>query len=111
MRLFTKNHLWIDVEGNKAKIGITYLGQEFLGELIFINLPKIGDILHIDTKFADVEGVKKVTDLLSMVNGAVLSINEKLLEEPSIINSNADNEWLVEVEVDQIKEGLTEIEP
>ena len=111
MRLYTKSHLWIETDGNKAKIGITYLGQEFLGELIFINLPKRGDKLQIDKKFADVEGVKKVTDLISMVDGTVIDVNEKLIDEPSIINNNADQEWLIEVEINVLKEGLTEIEP
>ena len=110
MRLYSKNHLWIDIADDKARIGMTNFAQEKIGEIIFINLPEVGDLIVSGSKFGEVESTKKVTDLIAMVDGEVLAVNDDLALEPYRINENADNEWLIEVKVNKIPDNLSKEE-
>ncbi|MDF2544743.1 MAG: gcvH [Herbinix sp.] len=95
---FTKSHEWIEfLGGDKARIGITEYAQEALGDLVFINLPEVGDDVTLDESFADVESVKAVSEVISPVSGVVAAINEELLDSPELINQSAFDAWLVEV--------------
>ena len=111
MKLYSKSHLWIDITGNKARIGMTNLAQERLGDIVFLSLPDVGEQVKIDNKFGEVESAKTVTELLSMANGTVTSVNDDLVLEPYRINENADEEWLIEVEVAELSKDLTKEEP
>lgn len=95
---FTKSHEWVEfLEDDVVRIGLTDYAQEAMGDLVFINLPEIGDEVSIGDAFADVESVKAVEDVLSPVSGEITAINEELLDSPELINAVPYDSWLIEV--------------
>ena len=94
---YCATHEWILVEGDKATIGITDFAQKELGDLVFINLPNVGDEVAVDEAFADVESVKAVSDIISPVGGVIYEVNEALLDAPELINEDAYGAWIVKV--------------
>ncbi|MDO4486559.1 MAG: glycine cleavage system protein GcvH [Bacillota bacterium] len=96
---YSKSHEWVKmIDDTTALVGLTDFAQQELGDLVFINLPEEGDEFDADEVFADVESVKAVSDVLMPVAGAVAEINEELLDEPQMINSDPYGAWLVKVE-------------
>jgi glycine cleavage system H protein len=97
--LFSKSHEWVKfLNSTTAKVGISDYAQGQLGDLVFINLPEVGDDLVAGEEFADVESVKAVSSVYSPVTGTVKAINEELLDHPELVNSDAADAWLVEIE-------------
>jgi glycine cleavage system H protein len=97
--LYTKSHEWVLFENDTtAKIGISDFAQSELGDLVFVNLPEVGDEVVAGETFADVESVKAVSNVYSPVTGIVKAINEDLLDSPEYVNSNAMDAWFIEVE-------------
>ena len=94
---YTKEHEWVRVEGDVAYIGITDYAQSELGDIVFINLPGVGNTVAQSEVFADVESVKAVSDVFCPVTGTVTAVNEALLTAPELINANAFDAWLVKV--------------
>lgn len=94
---YTKSHEWVKMDGDVAIIGLTDFAQEQLGDLVFVNLPEEGDAVEAGETFADVESVKAVSDVYSPVTGTVAEINEELLDDPAMINSNPYDAWFVKV--------------
>lgn len=94
---YCATHEWILVEGDKVTIGITDFAQKELGDLVFINLPNVGDEVAVDEAFADVESVKAVSDIISPVGGVIYEVNEALLNAPELINEDAYGAWIVKV--------------
>jgi glycine cleavage system H protein len=95
---YTKSHEWIlFTDDTTAKIGITDFAQDELGDLVFINLPEEGDEVEIDQVFADLESVKAVSDIYGPVNGKISAVNEILMDEPELINSDPYGAWFIEV--------------
>ncbi|MGX6979587.1 glycine cleavage system protein H [Vagococcus elongatus] len=89
-------YLWIAEEGQNYRLGLTNDGQDELGSITFVSLPKVGSTLIKDEAFADVEAEKAVTELLSPLNGKVLEVNEKAVDEPSLLDSEDEAEaWLL----------------
>ena len=86
--LFTKDHEWIKIEGSEALIGITDYAQTELGEIVFVELPAVGDAIAIEKTFGTVEAVKAVSDLFMPVSGEVLDINALLEDKPELINED-----------------------
>jgi glycine cleavage system H protein len=98
-RLYTESHEWVLFENDTtATVGISDFAQSELGDLVFVNLPQVGDTVTAGERFADVESVKAVSDIYSPVTGTVAAINEALLEAPDKINRDAFGAWLVKVE-------------
>ncbi|NLA70531.1 MAG: glycine cleavage system protein GcvH [Clostridiales bacterium] len=95
---FTKDHEWLNYEGDVAVIGITDYAQESLGDLVFVNLPEVGDEVVAGEVFGDVESVKAVSDIFSPVSGTVCEVNEELLDAPEKINEDAWEAWFIKVE-------------
>lgn len=96
---FTKSHEWVqELEGGKVRIGISDYAQHALGELVFVNLPQVGDAVTAGTPLGDVESVKAVSDVFCPVTGTVSAINEELLDAPGKINEDAYGAWFIEVE-------------
>lgn len=94
---YTKSHEWVKETGEGAmQIGLTDFAQGELGDLVFVNLPAEGDPMVAGDTFADVESVKAVSDVYSPVTGTVAAINEALLDDPALINSDCYGAWLVE---------------
>jgi glycine cleavage system H protein len=105
-RRFSKEHLWILQEGNKAKIGISDYAQEKLGNILFLNLPDEEDELIVGSVFGDIESVKTVSDLIAPLSGRVVAVNEDLIDEPDAINEEPYESWFVEVELADLPEDL-----
>ena len=96
---YTKSHEWIlFADDGTAKVGLTDHAQDALGDLVFVNLPQVGDPVTAGEAFADVESVKAVSDVYSPVSGTVKAVNEDLLDAPESINADPYGAWLVEVE-------------
>lgn len=97
-RMYTETHEWVAVDGESATIGLTDFAQQELGDLVFVNLPEVGDELVGGEPFADVESVKAVSEVISPVDGTVVEVNEDLLDNPALINESAWDTWLVRAE-------------
>ncbi len=97
--LYSESHEWVQkLESGNARLGLTDFAQHELGDLVFVNLPQVGDALDIGDSFCDVESVKAVSDVYSPLTGTVAAINEDLMNEPQLINESPYDAWLVEVE-------------
>ena len=94
---YTSDHEWIRVEGHEAYVGITDYAQSELGDLVFVNLPEVGDEVVVGEAFGDVESVKAVADVMSPVSGIVEEVNEDLLDDASLINSDPYGSWFIKV--------------
>ena len=94
---YTKEHEWIKVEGNTGTIGITDHAQAALGDIVFVELPKVGAELKAGSSFGTVESVKAVSDLFAPVSGTVTEINADLATSPEKVNSEAHTAWMVKV--------------
>lgn len=96
---YTKSHEWVEfLDDTTALVGITDHAQHELGDLVFVNLPEVGDKLTAGKVFGDVESVKAVSDVLAPVSGTVAEINEELLDKPEKVNESAYKAWFVKVE-------------
>lgn len=94
---YAKSHEWLNVEEGVAVVGLSDYAQGELGDLVFVNLPEVGDDVTAGEPFADVESVKAVSDIYSPVTGVVLEINEELLDSPEKINSDPYGAWFIKV--------------
>ncbi len=101
---YTKEHEWIKVDGNIGTVGITDYAQNSLGDIVFVDLPKVGDTVEASKSFGSVESVKAVSDLFAPVSGKVTAINEELKNAPEKINSDANTTWLLKVELSDAKQ-------
>ncbi len=96
---YTKEHEWISVEGSTGTVGITDYAQSSLGDIVFVELPKVGDTLEAGKIFGSVESVKAVSDLYSPVSGTVTAVNEALNEAPEKVNADANGTWMLKLEL------------
>jgi glycine cleavage system H protein len=96
---YTREHEWISVEGSIGTIGITDYAQNSLGDIVYVDAPKVGDTVTANKPFGSVESVKAVSDLFSPVSGKVTEINESLKTEPDKINADAHGTWIIKVEL------------
>jgi glycine cleavage system H protein len=96
---YTKEHEWIEVTGKTAKVGITDYAQDQLGDIVFVELPKIGSTLEKDKVFGSVESVKSVSDLYAPASGTVTAVNEELTTAPEKINTDAHSAWILTLEL------------
>jgi glycine cleavage system H protein len=97
---YTKEHEWVKLEGNKVTIGITDHAQSALGDVVFVELPSVGDTLEAGKPMGVVESVKAVSDVYCPVSGTVTEVNEVLLDTPETLNQDAFGAgWMVELEV------------
>ena len=94
---YTKEHEWIKAEGNNATIGITHHAQESLGDIVFVDLPKVGTEVSAGKTFGSVESVKAVSDLYAPVSGTVTDLNPDLATAPEQINKDAHSAWMIKV--------------
>ncbi len=101
---YTKEHEWIKVDGNIGTIGITDYAQNSLGDIVFVDLPKVGDTVEASKSFGSVESVKAVSDLFAPVSGKVTAINEELKDAPEKINTDANTTWLLKIELSDAKQ-------
>lgn len=98
--LYTETHEWVKIEGEEALIGITDYAQHELGDIVYVEMPEIGDALEAGEAFGSIEAVKAVEDLISPISGEVIEINDALQDQPELINKSAfDKGWLVRVRI------------
>lgn len=97
---YSKEHEWVLVEGNTATIGITEFAQDELGDIVYVELPEVGEKIVKDDPFGAVESVKAVSDVYAPVSGSVLEINEVLPDNPETINDDPYGDgWMIRVEL------------
>jgi glycine cleavage system H protein len=106
---YTKTHEWVKAEGATATVGITDYAQSSLGDIVFVELPKVGDALEAGKLFGSVESVKAVSDLYAPVSGTVSEINDALNATPETINTDANSTWMFKLELKDAGE-LTSLE-
>ena len=95
---YTKSHEWVlFLNGTTARVGITDTAQQLLGDLVYINLPEVGDSVVSGDTFSDVESVKAVSDIYSPVTGEISAVNEELKDAPQKMNTDPYDSWLIEV--------------
>ena len=94
---YTKEHEWIKADGNNATIGITAYAQESLGDIVFVELPKVGAEITAGKTFGTVESVKAVSDLYAPASGAVTDVNGELATAPEKINQDAHSAWMIKL--------------
>ena len=95
---YTKDHEWMKMEGDIAVVGISDFAQDALGDIVFINMPEVGDTVTAGEALGDVESVKAVSDVNSPVTGVVVAINEELVDSPENLNSDPYGSWIIKVE-------------
>jgi glycine cleavage system H protein len=94
---YTKEHEWVKADGSSASIGITHYAQESLGDIVFVDLPKVGADVTKGKTFGTVESVKAVSDLYAPISGKVTEVNGDLATAPEQINKDANNVWMIKV--------------
>ena len=94
---YSKEHEWIDVDGANGTIGITDYAQASLGDIVYVDTPKVGDQVTAGATFGSVESVKAVSDLFSPVTGTITAVNEELKTTPDKINENPHTTWIIKV--------------
>lgn len=105
--LYTPEHEWVD-DGDPAKVGITDTATEALGDIVYVELPAVGDQVRAGEVCGEIESTKSVSELFSPVNGEVIAINTAVVDDPALVNSDPYGEgWLIKVAVDAPAELLS----
>lgn len=100
---YSEEHEWVKVEGDKVRIGITDFAQSELGDIVFVELPEVGDDITADEPFGSVESVKTVSELYAPISGKVVEINEDLSDSPEFVNESPyEKAWMIVVEPSNI---------
>jgi glycine cleavage system H protein len=95
-RKYTREHEWIIADGT---IGITHHAQDSLGDIVFVELPKVGTVITVGKPFGTVESVKAVSDLFAPASGTVTAVNEELATAPEKVNKDAHGAWMVKIQM------------
>lgn len=102
---YTKEHEWAKLEGDKARVGITAFAQEQLGDVVFVELPKVGAKITAMKTFGVVESVKAVSDLFAPLSGEVVEINAELPKKPEVVNADPYGQgWMIVIKLSNAKE-------
>ncbi len=98
--LYTRDHEWVRIQGNKAEVGITDHAQTALGDIVFVELPDIEDEIDAGDEFGSIESVKAVTSLFMPMSGRIIAVNTELKDGPEIINEECyDEGWVIRLEL------------
>jgi glycine cleavage system H protein len=102
---YSEEHEWVKTEGDKVRIGITEFAQSELGDIVFVELPEVGDEITANEPFGSVESVKTVSELYAPVSGKVVEVNEELNDSPEYVNDSPyEKAWMVIVEPTDVSE-------
>lgn len=101
---YAESHEWVSLDGDIATVGITDYAQHALGDIVYVDMPEVGDEVTAGEEFGAVESVKAASDLYSPVSGEVVEINEALEDEPGLINQDAFANWIMKVKVSDSSE-------
>ena len=109
--LYTKDHEWISVQGNVGIVGITDYAQHELGDVVYVDLPEVGDTFEASEPFGSVESVKAVSEVFSPVSGEVIEVNETLENTPELVNQSPHQKaWMIKIRItnaEELKELLS----
>jgi glycine cleavage system H protein len=109
--LYTKDHEWVNVQGDVATVGITEYAQRELGDVVYVDLPEVGDTFEASEPFGSVESVKAVSEVFCPLAGEVLEVNGKLEQTPELVNQSPhQNAWMIKLRVgnpDELDELLS----
>jgi glycine cleavage system H protein len=94
---YTKDHEWIEITGDRGKVGITDYAQQQLGDVVFLELPDVGSTLRLGQSFGTIESVKAVSELYAPVSGEVVEINTALRQKPETVNTDPHTSWMIVV--------------
>ena len=98
--LYTRDHEWVKIEGNKAEVGITDHAQKALGDIVFVELPDLEDEIDAGDEFGSIESVKTVTSLFMPMSGRIIAVNTELKDNPELINEECyDEGWVIRLEL------------
>jgi glycine cleavage system H protein len=104
---YTKDHEWVLIAGNTARIGITDYAQDALGDIVFVQMPAVGSEVSAHDTFSEIESTKSVNDVYAPVSGRVSMVNEALASSPELLNSDPYGEgWICEIEMSGEPEDL-----
>jgi glycine cleavage system H protein len=102
---YTTTHEWVDIQNDIAIVGITDFAQHQLGDVVFVELPDIGMVFEKDSNAGEIESVKAVGDLIMPLSGEVIEVNEKLAENPELVNSSPFNDgWMMKIRISHVSE-------
>jgi glycine cleavage system H protein len=102
---YTPTHEWIKVEGDVATVGITDFAVEQLSDLVFIDLPSVGDTVERGNRFGEVESTKTVSDLIAPVGGRIVEVNANLTDHPEVINQSPfEKGWMIKISMSNPEE-------
>ncbi|MCM3597657.1 MULTISPECIES: glycine cleavage system protein GcvH [Bacillaceae] len=102
---YSEEHEWVKVEGEKVRIGITDFAQSELGDIVFVELPEVGDEIKADEPFGSVESVKTVSELYAPISGKVVEINEDLDDSPEFVNESPyEKAWMIVIEPSNVSD-------
>ncbi|MDQ0162041.1 glycine cleavage system protein GcvH [Aeribacillus alveayuensis] len=102
---YSEEHEWVKVEGDKVRVGITDFAQSELGDIVFVELPEVGDEIVANEPFGSVESVKTVSELYAPISGKVVEVNEDLNDNPEYVNESPyEKAWMIVVEPNDIHE-------
>ena len=96
---YSESHEYVRIEGEYGYVGITDFAQEQLGNVVYVDMPEVGDEVSAGNEFGAVESVKAASDLISPVSGEIVEINEALEDQPELINQNAFENWIMKVKL------------
>ena len=96
---YTKDHEWIRVDGDEARVGITDYAQKQLGDVVFLELPEVGRVLEKGEVFGTIESVKAVSELFSPVSGEVTEVNRSLVDRPETVNKDPHEAWMIAIKL------------
>lgn len=102
---YTKEHEWLEISGETGTIGITDYAQHSLGDIVFVELPKVGQDIEAGSTFGSVESVKAVSDLYAPISGKVTEVNEALQSAPETLNTDANGTWILKLTVTNTDEN------
>ena len=96
--LYSKDHEWISVQDSEGTIGITDYAQHELGDVVYVDLPEVGDSLEVNEPFGSVESVKAVSEIFAPITGEIIEVNSKLLDSPEMLNESPHEQaWMVKI--------------
>ena len=96
---YTKDHEWIELEGDRGKVGITDYAQQQLGDVVYVDLPEVGAKLKEGQSFGTIESVKAVSELYSPVSGEVVDVNTALKDKPETVNKDPHASWMIAIKL------------
>ena len=102
---YTREHEWIEIEGSVATVGITDWAQSELGDIVFVELPNVGDSVILGEPFGTIEAVKAVSELYAPLTGKIVATNPEIESDPTVVNRSAfEQGWMVKIEIEDREE-------